>query len=245
VAPFLLTGNAFDMEKYAVIVAGGIGSRMGSNRPKQFLLLGGKSLLWHSVNIFAKTFPGVHIILVLPESYLEEGRFQIADISVQYPVQFIAGGETRFHSVRNGLSLVKNNSIVFVHDAVRCLVTPDLLNRCYEQALARGSAIPAVAATDSIRLVRGEGSEVADRDHVRIIQTPQTFRSEVLLPAFACDYRPSFTDEATVVEAAGTKIFLTDGEYTNIKITRPADLLVAESIFAERSSLPQTQGPGK
>ena len=120
---------------------------------------------------------------------------------------------------------------------MRCLVTSALLQRCYEQALAKGSAIPAVAATDSIRIVNEKGNAVADRTKVRIIQTPQTFLSELLLSAFAVDYQESFTDEATVVEAQGKKIELVEGEYENIKITRPADMLVAERILAERSTL--------
>lgn len=225
------------MEKYAVIVAGGSGTRMGASIPKQFLLLNGKPLLWHSISVFVNTFPDIHLILVLPEEYLQQGKELADQFSLTHAPAIIAGGTTRFHSVQNGLTMVKESSVVFVHDAVRCLATSALLQRCYEQALTKGSAIPAVAATDSIRVVNENGNVVADRNLVRLIQTPQTFLSEWLLPAFNAPYQASFTDEATVVEAQGRKIELVEGEYENIKITRPGDMLVAESILAERSAL--------
>lgn len=224
------------MEKYAVIVAGGSGSRMGSRVPKQFLLLQGKPLLWHSIAVFLNTFSDIHIVLVLPPDHMEQGVTLTAGFNSTYPIGIVQGGATRFHSVQNGLALVKEPSVIFVHDGVRCLATPELLTRCYEQAIQKGSAIPAVAATDSIRLLKGTASEVTDRNLVRIIQTPQTFLSHLLLPAFATPYQDTFTDEATVLEAGGKEVYLVEGEYENIKITRPADLLVAESILAERSS---------
>lgn len=224
------------MKKYAVIVAGGSGSRMGSAIPKQFLLLKGKPLLWYSITVFVKTFPDIHVVLVLPEEHISRGEALAADLPATNPIRIVKGGDTRFHSVQNGLALVKGSSVIFVHDGVRCLATESLLQRCYEQALEKGSAIPAVTATDSIRLVHANGSEVANRNEVRIIQTPQTFRSELLVPAFTTTYHHAFTDEATVVEASGKTVFLVEGEYENIKITRPADLLVAETILAGRDS---------
>jgi 2-C-methyl-D-erythritol 4-phosphate cytidylyltransferase len=223
------------MKKYAVIVAGGSGQRMGAAMPKQFLLLAGKPLLWYSVSAFLESFDEMGIILVLPKDSIAEGEKIAAGLGATAKIQITEGGTTRFHSVQNGLALVKEPSIVFVHDGVRCLVTPSLIRRCYEQALEKGSAIPAVAATDSIRIVEGSNNTVADRNNVRIIQTPQTFKSDLLLPAFKTAYKDSFTDEATVAEAAGHAIYLIDGEYDNIKITRPADLLVAEKILAGRA----------
>jgi 2-C-methyl-D-erythritol 4-phosphate cytidylyltransferase len=121
-----------------------------------------------------------------------------------------------------------------VHDAVRCLVSVELIHRCFEQAVLKGSAIPAVAATDSIRILEGTRNVVTDRNNVRIIQTPQTFQTELLIPAFQRSYNATFTDEATVLEATGKQVFLIEGEYSNIKITRPVDLLIAESILNER-----------
>ena len=222
------------MKKYAVIVAGGSGQRMGSSTPKQFLLLQQKPLLWYSLNAFLCSFDDMHIILVLPEENISEGEQIAKDLQAENRITITTGGVTRFHSVQNGLQLVSEPSVVFVHDGVRCLVSKELIHRCYEQALEKGSAIPVVAATDSIRMVNGDDHSVADRNHVRIIQTPQTFQSASLLPAFNTGYQESFTDEATVVEASGQKVFLIDGEYENIKITRPADLLIAEQILASR-----------
>lgn len=225
------------MKKYAVIVAGGSGQRMGTSIPKQFLLLQGKPLLWYSLQVFLQAFDDLQIILVVPGDNLAEGERLAKELDGNTRIRVITGGSTRFHSVQNGLACVTSPSIVFVHDGVRCLVSTDLIRRCYTQALEKGSAIPAVAATDSIRVVEGASHLVMDRNRVRIIQTPQTFRSELLLPAFQRDYTEGFTDEATVVEASGEAVYLIDGEYTNIKITRPVDLLVAERILADRSSL--------
>ncbi|MBV9986389.1 MAG: 2-C-methyl-D-erythritol 4-phosphate cytidylyltransferase [Chitinophagaceae bacterium] len=226
------------MKKFAVIVAGGSGQRMNSAVPKQFMLLQGKPLVWHAINAFLSAYEDLQVILVLPAVHLQAAekirRSFLAEETRIFPV---AGGESRFQSVKNGLALVTDPSIVFVHDGVRCLVTPDLITRCYTQALEKGSAIPAVRATDSIRIITADSHRVADRNDVRIIQTPQTFQSQLLLPAFDREYDESFTDEATVVEAAGHRVWLIEGEHENLKITRPADLLIAETILQERSSL--------
>jgi 2-C-methyl-D-erythritol 4-phosphate cytidylyltransferase len=218
------------MKKTAVIVAGGSGVRMGSAVPKQFLHLKGKPIIWHTVQQFFYAYFDIQIVLVLPASYLLEAAtyFEPAQLS---NIQFVEGGSTRFDSVKNGLQKVTEPSVIFVHDGVRCLVTADLIKKCYEEALVFGSAIPAVTATDSIRLITGEAHQVIDRNRVKIIQTPQTFLSSVLIPAFDRPYQDSFTDEATVVEAAGHKVRLIEGEYSNLKITRPQDLIVAETLF--------------
>lgn len=222
------------MKKFAVIVAGGSGLRMGSATPKQFLLLQNKPLIWHTIQAFANAFADIQIILVLPQAHLDFGN-NIAAMFPQVAIKVTIGGDSRFQSVKNGLAFVPNDAIVFVHDGVRCLITPQLIQACYQQAIVKGSAIPAVAATDSIRIANGEDSFVADRTNVRIIQTPQTFASKLLLAAFQQPYQDAFTDEATVLEAFGEKFFLIDGDYTNLKITRPIDLLIAEKILEERS----------
>jgi 2-C-methyl-D-erythritol 4-phosphate cytidylyltransferase len=219
------------MKKFAVIVAGGNGQRMGAAIPKQFLLLKEKPLLWYTLDTFLNAFTDLTIILVLPEDHFTRGAELVNSFVENKRIQIVKGGEKRFHSVQNGLQKVSTNSIVFVHDGVRCLVSKDLIIRCYEQALQKGSAIPAVAATDSIRIADKEKSRVTDRNNIRIIQTPQTFRSEILLPAFNQLYNPNFTDEATVVESNGNEIFLIEGDHHNIKITRPVDLLLAEKIL--------------
>ena len=172
-------------------------------------------------------------MVVLPEGYIEEGK-KLLKNRTKNPIQFIAGGETRFQSVKNGLTAVKEKSIVFVHDAVRCLLTPALVQRCYQQAVENGSAIPAVSSTDTVRIMENEKHHLFDREKVMLIQTPQTFQSEIILAAFDQVYQPNFTDEANVVEASGQPVFLVDGEFENIKITRPLDLAIATYVLTKR-----------
>lgn len=222
------------MKKYAVIVAGGSGMRMGTMVPKQFLPLQGKPVLWYTLTAFLDAFPDLEIILVLPEAHLETGQEILRSTHAPDRIWMTAGGETRFHSVRNGLSHIHHHSIVFVHDGVRCLLTPQLIRRCYQMAQERGNAIPAIGAVDSIRIQTFDGNEFIDRSKVRIIQTPQTFYSDIVKAAFEQEYEESFTDEASVVERLGVKIHLIDGESTNIKITHPIDVLIAEKILEER-----------
>lgn len=222
------------MKKIAIIVAGGTGQRMGSVVPKQFLEIEGKAVLLHTIDQFVAAFSDIELVIVLPEAYIQEGKDLIQKNNYQTNLQFVAGGETRFQSVKNGLSKVVAPSIVFVHDAVRCLLTPALIQRCYQQAVEKGSAIPAVSSTDTVRLIKPTGHALFDRENVMLIQTPQTFQSELLLEAFKQDFKPSFTDEANVVEAGGKAVYLVDGEFENIKITRPLDLAIASYILAKR-----------
>ncbi|MEJ7911527.1 MAG: 2-C-methyl-D-erythritol 4-phosphate cytidylyltransferase [Chitinophagaceae bacterium] len=225
------------MKKFAIIVAGGTGSRMGTNTPKQFLLLHDKPVLYYTVKAFLEAYEDLQIILVLPEDHTDMGR-EIIDAWFDYSrIQITAGGESRFHSVQNGLQLVTEDAIVFVHDGVRCLVTSDLIQRCYDKALENGSAIPVVPAQDSVRILTEDDNEAMERSKVVLVQTPQTFHSKILVAAFEIDYKERFTDEATVVEAYGLKINLVEGEATNIKITRPVDLLLAELIVEKMSSV--------
>src|SRR3954447_19495259 len=195
----------YRMKKFAVIVAGGSGTRMKSSTPKQFLLLHGKPLLWYTIKAFLQAYDDIHIILVLPAAHIQSDVIQSLS---NERVTITAGGETRFHSVQNGLQLVEENSLVFVHDGVRCLISPDLIRRCGEQAERLGSAIPAVSATDSLRMEINGSHQLIDRQTVRMMQTPQTFRSELIVPAFEQPCKEHFTDEATVVESWGKKVFL-------------------------------------
>ena len=219
--------------KIAIIVAGGTGQRMGSVVPKQFLEIEGKSILLHTIDQFVNAFDDISLVVVLPDGYIEEGK-KLLKNRTKNPIQFIAGGETRFQSVKNGLTVVKEKSIVFVHDAVRCLLTPALVQRCYQQAVENGSAIPAVSSTDTVRIMENEKHHLFDREKVMLIQTPQTFQSEIILAAFDQVYQPNFTDEANVVEASGQPVFLVDGEFENIKITRPLDLAIATYVLTKR-----------
>ena len=219
------------MKKIAIITAGGIGSRMGTTLPKQFLLLKDKPILWHTLKAFLNAYADFYFIVVLPKEYLDAGDNLVKELNITDKTTIVIGGETRFHSVQNGLSLINEASVVFVHDGVRCLISPELIKRCYEQAILLGSAIPAVASTDSVRIEEGDVHHSIDRSNVRIVQTPQTFLSDIILPAFNQTYNESFTDEASVVEAYGKTVCLIEGEYQNIKITRPVDLQIAETIL--------------
>ena len=220
------------MKKIAVIVAGGSGSRMNNPTPKQFLLLNGKPVLYYSVNTFLQSYPDMQVILVLPEDHVATGQEIIDAFFDNSRIRITTGGSSRFHSVQNGLKLVEEESIVFVHDAVRCLLSTQQVHRCYETALENGSAIPVIDCKDSVRLITPDGNESLERSLVKLVQTPQTFHSKILIPAYQIDYKDKYTDEASVAEAFGLKVKLVEGEENNFKITRPADLIVAEQILA-------------
>lgn len=214
------------MNKTVVLVAGGSGMRMGSVLPKQFMLLQGKPVFIHAIEAFIKAYPAISVILVLPDSYIEHAKQCLNDFEITSGnVKIVPGGKTRFDSVKNGLALVPNNQIVFIHDAVRCLVSVELITRCAEICIKEGSAIPVLPLKDSIREVLNDGSSrPIDRNTIRIVQTPQTFLSDNLKEAFKLNYQESFTDEATVLESAGFQVNLVEGEEDNIKITYPADI---------------------
>lgn len=225
------------MRKIALIVAGGNGSRMNSNIPKQFLLLKNKPVLYYSIKTFLDAYDDMEVVLVLPSEHIGKGQEIIDGYFDASKFKISPGGRTRFHSVKNGLSLIeKEDAIIFVHDGVRCLLTTNLIKECYQTALALGSAVPAISCMDSVRILTNTGNKVLDRKKIKLVQTPQTFHSRILLPAFAIDYKEKFTDEATVVEAYGLKVNLIEGEINNIKITKPADLVLAASIQDAKSN---------
>ena len=221
------------MKKFVVIVAGGSGSRMKTPVPKQFLLLKGKPVLYYTINAFLKAYNDIKVILVLPREHIATGQEIIDTFFTHSGIQVTIGGRTRFHSVQNGLQFVEEDSIVFVHDAVRCMISPALIQRCYEAVLEHGSAVPVIASKDSVRILTGEGNEAMERDRVKLVQTPQVFFSKILLPAFDIEYKDKFTDEATVVEAFGLTVHLVEGEENNFKITLPVDLELAERLMTE------------
>jgi len=206
--------------------------------PKQFLLLHGKPVLWYTLKVFLEAYEDMDIILVAPEEHMETARTMVHATGAPHRIRAVTGGVTRFHSVYNGLQVIRSSAdgrddgpeeaVVFVHDGVRCLLSVELVRSCYEQAIRLGSAIPVVDSKDSVRVVSGEESVSVDRSRVKLVQTPQTFLSSVLLSAYSQPYQESFTDEASVVEANGGKVFLLDGEIANIKITTPVDLVIAE-----------------
>jgi 2-C-methyl-D-erythritol 4-phosphate cytidylyltransferase len=220
------------MKKYAVIVAGGAGTRMNSAVPKQFLMLKGKPVLYYCIQAFLTAYEDCKIILVLPEEHIAAGQ-EIIDAFFDYNrIQIAIGGRTRFHSVQNGLALIEEeDSVIFVHDAVRSLISIDLIKRCYDAVSEFGSAIPVIDCKDSVRVVLEDGNEVMDRNLIKLVQTPQAFHGKILLPAYRIDYKDKYTDEATVAEAFGLKVTLVQGDENNIKITNAVDLLIAESIL--------------
>lgn len=222
------------MKKYVVIVAGGSGTRMKSSVPKQFMLLKEKPLLFYTLKAFLDAYDDMHIVLVLPKDHINQGREIVETNFPGAPVEFVNGGETRFHSVKNGLSVTDSHSVAFVHDAVRCLITPSLIRKCYDAVIENGSAVPVVNSKDSVRLLNESGNASIDRSLVKLVQTPQVFYAKDLIAAFDTGYRDSFTDEASVVEALGMKIHLVEGEESNIKITHPIDLLLAEHLMINR-----------
>lgn len=215
------------MKRYGVIVAGGYGTRMNNPVPKQFLLLKGKPVLYYTINTFLKAFKDISLILVLPEDVIPAGEKIIDTWFEGEHIRLTSGGHTRFHSVRNGLKLINEPGIVFVHDAVRCLVSVNLIHRCYAAALEHGSAVPVIDSKDSVRLLTERGNESVNRNRVKLVQTPQAFKTELLFPLLQLDYDERFTDEATAIESLGIRIHLIPGEEDNIKITQPSDLELA------------------
>jgi len=220
------------MKKYAIIVAGGTGKRMGDNLPKQFLKLGGTPILIHTLQAFYTADPEIELIVTLPQ---EEIQFwDELNIWHQNYIEHkvVAGGETRFHSVKNALEHLKEGALVAVHDGVRPFVSANIINQSFEQARNEKAVVTAVLMKDSVRQVDENGkSKNLDRSSLRMIQTPQTFDVDLLKSAYNTPFNPFFTDDASVVEAYGHSITLLDGEYQNIKITTPDDLIIAEALL--------------
>jgi 2-C-methyl-D-erythritol 4-phosphate cytidylyltransferase len=225
-----LISNHNNMKYYAIIVGGGSGKRMQNAVAKQFLLLQHKPVMMHSIAAFHRSPFKPKIVVVLhPDlhQYWEELCFKY-DFTI--PHLLINGGDERFHSVRNGLMAIKGDGIVAIHDAVRPLVSPNLIAKTYEEAEEKGNAVAALKPTDSIRRVKGDESKVINREELLLIQTPQTFEISQLRKAYQQHYKPKFTDDASVVEKAGYKINLIEGERNNIKITFPEDLELAHFL---------------
>lgn len=217
------------MKKVALILAAGDGSRMNMKTPKQFLLLNQKPVLYHTLKCFTNTYPDIDFILVLPQEHMDHGQEIVDGFFDRSKFKLCIGGRTRFDSVQNGLKLVDEECIIFVHDGVRCLVSPDLIQRCYDTALEAGTAVPVIPCNENIRIEK-DGSSVALEQSAVMVQSPQAFHSKILLPAYSIDYKERFTDEATVVEAYGLQLHLIEGEELNIKISTPIDFFIAEKI---------------
>jgi len=219
------------MNKYALIVAGGTGSRMNNGTPKQFLELNGMPLLMHTINVFYAYDKNINIVLILPENLTDLWKGLCNEYHFTLNHKIAIGGETRFHSVKNGLSLIKDEGIVFIHDGVRPLISRSTIEHCHKTALKKGNALPVVPLTESVREVTGHINRSADRSRLFLVQTPQTFRVSLIRKAYRQDYSEIFTDDATVLESSGIAINLVEGNRENIKITYPEDLIIANALI--------------
>lgn len=219
-------------KKYAIIVAGGVGSRMKASIPKQFLLLNGKPILQHSIERFVNYDQTIDIIVTLPESEISTWQQLCKEHKFKIKHKVIRGGETRFYSVKNGLKQITEPGVVAVHDGVRPLVSSSTIAAAFNKASEHQTAVPVVPITDSIRKIENGKSFHVDRSCYFLIQTPQCFQTEVLLKAYEQNYSTEFTDDASVVEKFGGTINLTEGNKENIKITTPEDLIIANAFYS-------------
>lgn len=221
------------MKRYVLIVAGGRGVRMGSELPKQFLPIGGKPVLMRTLERFCHYDREMGLVLVLPVAWQSRWTELCEEYSFRIPHTVADGGETRFHSVKNGLAKIdvaEEEALIAIHDGVRPFVSEEVIAACFRRAAEKGAVIPVVGMVESLRRVTAEESVAEDRGAYRIVQTPQVFRADWLREAYDLPYSPSFTDDASVVEASGRKVWLVEGNRENIKITTPFDLKVANAL---------------
>ena len=218
------------MKKHIIIVAGGKGLRMGGEIPKQFLPICGKPVLMRTLEAFHAYDADIHIILVLPVSQQAYWKELCREYQFALSHDIANGGDTRFHSVMNGLALVEGNGLVGVHDGVRPFVSQEVIARCYEEAADCKAVIPVIDVVETVRHLTAEGSETVPRDQYKLVQTPQVFEVDLLRRAYQQTYIDLFTDDASVVEALGEKVYLVQGNRENIKLTTPFDLKLAEML---------------
>lgn len=214
-----------------IVVAGGSGSRMGADLPKQFLPLRGMPLLMHTLANLHAMDGSMRIVLALPNGHIATWARLCADHAFRVPHDVVAGGDTRFRSVQHALNMAQGSHLIGVHDGVRPFVSKDVVERCFRAADEFGAAVPTVPVIESLRKMNGEGSEVVDRNDFRAVQTPQCFRTEILVSAFATATHDRFTDDAAVVEATGRHIALVEGNTQNIKVTTPLDMRLADLLI--------------
>ena len=225
------------MKQHVVMVAGGTGTRMRQSTAKQFLNVEGLPLMWWTLRRFREALPEAEVTLVLHESLFEEFYELERTFGSAGAMHVVPGGAERFHSVLEGLKTLPDEGVVGIHDAVRPFPSVEAIQRCFELAARSGSAIPVVPVKDSIRRVEEDRSEAVDRGALRAVQTPQCFDLATLKAAFDTPYRPEFTDDASVYEAAGHTVNLCEGDSWNVKVTTPEDLTIAEAFV--RASRPK------
>jgi len=215
----------------AIMLAGGSGIRMGHALPKQFLKLGDRPILMHTIARFAEAVKNCHIIVVLPDNHRQYWEDLCGEYGFTIPHTVCTGGEKRFDSVVNALRYIEDAEIVAVHDGVRPFISKEIIRKAIGDAKVFGAVIPAIPIVDSLREVDERGNKTADRKRFRIIQSPQVFKAKVITEAYKIPFDESFTDDASVVEAAGGKVYLYEGSHQNIKITTPVDMLTGEAIL--------------
>ena len=218
------------MTKTIIITAGGKGLRMGGELPKQFLPIQGKPILLHTIEQFYRYDSSIQIVLVLPTSHISHWKMLISEQPVNVMLKVVVGGDSRYHSIKNGLAKATGD-LIGVHDGVRPFVSLQVISNVFEAAQKHGAAIPVMPIKESVRQIIQTKSIAVNRDDFRIVQTPQCFRSDILQEAYAKGYQPNFTDDASVVEAAGYDISIVDGNEENIKITTPIDLKFAKLLL--------------
>ena len=218
------------MKRHIIIVAGGKGLRMGGDIPKQFLPVCGKPVLMRTIEAFYTYDNQIHVILVLPVSQQEYWRELCQTYNFNLPHEVADGGDTRFHSVSNGLALVDGEGLVGIHDGVRPFVSQEVIARCFAEAEQKKAVIPVIGVVETVRCLEGEDSVTVPRDKYKLVQTPQVFDVALLKQAYHQDYTDMFTDDASVVEALGEKVYLVEGNRENIKLTTPFDLKLAEML---------------
>lgn len=216
------------MKKYVLIVAGGSGTRMNSTTPKQFMEINGKPLLMHTFNAFLKTENHFEFILVLPEKEITTWKNLCRKFSFHVNHTVTKGGETRFHSVKNGLQVINEEGIVFIHDGVRPMVSAQTIENCFQKAREKGNALPVISPAESVREVFNGQNRAVDRNRYFMVQTPQTFKVSIIKQAYKQAYHKKFTDDASVLENTGVPVHMVEGNRRNIKITFSEDLLMAE-----------------
>lgn len=219
------------MCRTALIVAGGKGLRMGSELPKQFLPIGGKPVLMRTLEAFHRFDEKMQIILVLPREQQDFWRELCEEHGFDIKHLIADGGETRFHSVKNGLVLVNGIGVVGIHDGVRPFVSQEVIARCFREAVVRKAVIPVIDVVETVRHLTESGSETVSRNDYKLVQTPQVFDADLLKRAYEQEFTPFFTDDASVVEAMGVPVYLVEGNRENIKITTPFDLKVASALL--------------
>ena len=219
------------LKKYAIIVAGGTGTRMQGNVLKQFMVLNGKLIIQYSIEAFYAFDPSILIIIVIHPDFTVQWQQLCLKYKIAIPHIVAEGGKTRFDSVNNGLKVIDEDGFVAVHDAARPLIKTEFIEYLFTEAETHGSAIPGLTLTDTIRLIDGDTSRHLDRTFLRAIQTPQVFKVSELKRAYEQPFQQIFTDDASVLEAAGFPLHLTDGRPENIKITNPPDIALAEALL--------------